>query len=141
MSYSVFYGEYENEKNTGQKNLTFSYGDLNPGFLKKLPPTIWILREIRSIELTVLKKPQSILGKLLVLSLLYCCQDFKRCFKVFHSVQDGHMNNYFGKSEKTNDMWLQKDFNHIVDLACFCFVRQQGCVILHPQENGSGTYS
>ena len=54
--YSVFYGEYENEKKTGQKNLTFSNGDLNPGFLNKFPPTIWNLREIRSIELTVLKK-------------------------------------------------------------------------------------
>ena len=54
--YSVFYGEYENEKKTGQKNLTFPDGDLNPGFLNKFPPKIWILREIRSIELTVLKK-------------------------------------------------------------------------------------
>ena len=38
------------------KNLTFPDRDLNPGFLNKFPPTIWILREIRSIELTVLKK-------------------------------------------------------------------------------------
>ena len=53
--YSVFYGEYENEKKTGQKNLTFPNGDLNPGFLNKFPPTILIFREIRSIELTVLK--------------------------------------------------------------------------------------
>ena len=30
--------------------------DLNLGFLNKFPPTTWILREIRSIELTVLKK-------------------------------------------------------------------------------------
>ena len=44
--YSVFYGEYENEKKTGQKNLTFPDGDLNPGFLNKFPPKIWILREI-----------------------------------------------------------------------------------------------
>ena len=36
--YSVFYGEYEKE--TGQKNLTFPNGDLNPGFLKKFPPKI-----------------------------------------------------------------------------------------------------
>ena len=28
--YSFFYGEYENEKKTGQKNLTFPDGDLNP---------------------------------------------------------------------------------------------------------------
>ena len=54
--YSVFYGEYENEKKTGQKNLTFPDGDLNPGFLNKFPPTIWLSRDIRSIELTVLKK-------------------------------------------------------------------------------------
>jgi hypothetical protein len=54
--YLVFYGEYENEKKTGQKNLTFPEGDLNLGFLNKFPPKIWILREIRSIELTVLKK-------------------------------------------------------------------------------------
>ena len=53
--YSVFYGEYENEKKTGQKNLTFSDGDLNPGFFNKFPHKIWILREIRSIELKVLK--------------------------------------------------------------------------------------
>ena len=55
--YSVFYEEYENEKKTGQKNLTFPDGDLNPGFLNKtFPPKISILREIRSIELKVLKK-------------------------------------------------------------------------------------
>jgi len=29
--YSVFHGEYENEKKTGQNFLTFSNGDLNPG--------------------------------------------------------------------------------------------------------------
>jgi hypothetical protein len=38
--YSVFCGEYENEKKTGQKNLTFPAGDLNPRFLNKFPPTI-----------------------------------------------------------------------------------------------------
>jgi hypothetical protein len=30
--YSVFYGEYENEKKTGQKHLTFPDKDLNPDF-------------------------------------------------------------------------------------------------------------
>ena len=45
--YSVFYGEYENEKKMGQKNLTFPDGDLNPGFLHKFPPKICILREIK----------------------------------------------------------------------------------------------
>jgi hypothetical protein len=43
-------------KENGTKNLTFPDGDLNPRFLSKFSPTIWILREIRSIELTVLKK-------------------------------------------------------------------------------------
>ena len=39
------------------KKFTLLHGDLNPGFLNKtFPPKIWILREIRSIELTVLKK-------------------------------------------------------------------------------------
>jgi hypothetical protein len=38
--YSVFYGEYEKEKKTGQKNLTIPDGDLNPKFLNKFPPTI-----------------------------------------------------------------------------------------------------
>ena len=39
------------------KNLTLPHWDLNPGFLNKtFPPKIWILREIRSTELTVLKK-------------------------------------------------------------------------------------
>ena len=38
--YSVFYGEYENKKKTGQKNLTFPDRDLNPEFLNKFPPTI-----------------------------------------------------------------------------------------------------
>ena len=38
--YSVFYGEYENEKKKGQKNLTFPDGDLNHGFLNKFPPKI-----------------------------------------------------------------------------------------------------
>jgi hypothetical protein len=45
--YSVFYGEYENEKKMGQKNLTFPDGDLNPEFLHKFPPKICILREIK----------------------------------------------------------------------------------------------
>ena len=39
------------------KNLTLPHWDLNPEFLNKtFPPKIWILREITSIELTVLKK-------------------------------------------------------------------------------------
>ena len=38
--YSVFYGEYENEKKTGQTNLTYPNSDLNPGFLNKLKTTI-----------------------------------------------------------------------------------------------------
>ena len=38
--YSVFYGEYENEKKTGQNFLTFSDGDLNPGYLNYFPPKI-----------------------------------------------------------------------------------------------------
>ena len=54
--FNFFYGEYENEKKTGQKNLTFPNEDLNLWFLSKFPPKIWILREIRSIEVTVLKK-------------------------------------------------------------------------------------
>ena len=29
FQYSVFYGEYENEKKKGQKDLTFPNGDLN----------------------------------------------------------------------------------------------------------------
>ena len=64
----------------------------------------------------------------------YYCQDVKRCFKIFHSVQDGNRNNHFVKLEKTNEMWSQKDFDHIVDLAWLCSVRQQGCVILHPRK-------
>jgi hypothetical protein len=54
--YSVFYGEYENEKKTVQKKIDLPNGDLNPGFLNKFLPTILILREIRSIEHTFLKK-------------------------------------------------------------------------------------
>ena len=39
------------------KTLTLLHWDLNPGFWNKtFPPKIWILWEIRSIELTVLKK-------------------------------------------------------------------------------------
>jgi hypothetical protein len=39
------------------KKFTLPHWDLNPGFLNiTFPPKIWILREIRSIELTVLKK-------------------------------------------------------------------------------------
>ena len=56
--YSVFYGEYENEKKTVQKKIDLPNGDLNPEFLNKFLPTILILREIRSIEHTVLKKSQ-----------------------------------------------------------------------------------
>ena len=40
VSLFSFYGEYENEKKMGQKNLTFPDGDLNPGFLNKFPPKI-----------------------------------------------------------------------------------------------------
>ena len=40
FQYSVFYGEYKNEKKKGQKKLTFPDGDLNPGFLNKFAPTI-----------------------------------------------------------------------------------------------------
>ena len=35
--YSVFYGEYENEKKTEHNNLIFPDGDLNPGFLEQVP--------------------------------------------------------------------------------------------------------
>jgi len=38
--YAVFYEECENEKKTGQKNLTFPNGDLNPRFLNKFLPKI-----------------------------------------------------------------------------------------------------
>ena len=38
--FSVFYKEYENEKKTGQNNLTFPDGNLNPGFLNNFPPKI-----------------------------------------------------------------------------------------------------
>jgi hypothetical protein len=34
--YSVFYGEYKNEKKTGQKNLTFPDGDLNPRIFEQV---------------------------------------------------------------------------------------------------------
>jgi hypothetical protein len=42
-------------KEKGTKILTFPGGDLNPGFLNKFPPKVWILREISSIELGVLR--------------------------------------------------------------------------------------
>ena len=51
--YSVFYGQNEKGKEKWQKmakNLTFLDKDLNPG----------ILREIRSIELAVLKKSRQV---------------------------------------------------------------------------------
>ena len=38
-----------------EKNLNFPNGDLNPRLLNKIPPTIWFLREIKAIELMVLK--------------------------------------------------------------------------------------
>ena len=53
--YSVFYGQNKKgkeKKKNGKKNW-----DLNPGFLSKtFPPKIYILSDIRSIEMTVLKK-------------------------------------------------------------------------------------
>ena len=46
------------------KNLTLPHWDSNPRFLNKtFPPKIWILRDIRSIELMVLKKSQLYLTK------------------------------------------------------------------------------
>ena len=38
--------------------MTFPNWDLNPRFLSKFLPTIWILRDIKSIALTVFKKPR-----------------------------------------------------------------------------------
>ena len=35
-----FYGEFENEKKKGQKNLTFLEGDFNPEFFNKFQPKI-----------------------------------------------------------------------------------------------------
>ena len=57
--YSVFYGQNEEgkEKKKNGKKIDPPHWDSNPRFLNKtFPPKIWILREIRSIELTVLKK-------------------------------------------------------------------------------------
>ena len=35
--YSVFYGEYENEKKTGQKNLTFPDEGFEPRIFEQVP--------------------------------------------------------------------------------------------------------
>ena len=35
--YSVFFGEYENEKKTGQKNLTSPHGGFEPWIFKQVP--------------------------------------------------------------------------------------------------------
>ena len=51
-----FFMENKKMKRKRDKKMTFPNGDLNPGYLNKFPPTIGILREIRSIELTVFKK-------------------------------------------------------------------------------------
>ena len=53
--YPLLCEEFENEKKKEQNFLTFRSGDLNPGFLNKFPPKIWILREIRFIEPGVLR--------------------------------------------------------------------------------------
>ena len=55
------------------KNLTLPHWDSNPRFLNKtFPHKIWILREIRSIELTVLKK-----------SRLYTIINIRKCLYFF----------------------------------------------------------
>ena len=54
--YSVFYGEYENEKKNGTKKFNLFQWGFEPRILNKFTPTICILREIRSIEVTILKK-------------------------------------------------------------------------------------
>ena len=43
-------------KENGTNKFDLPNGHLNPGFLNKFPPMIWILREIRSIKLMILKK-------------------------------------------------------------------------------------
>ena len=53
--YPLLCEEFEKEKKQEQNFLTFRSGDLNPGFLNKFPPKIWILREIRFIEPGVLR--------------------------------------------------------------------------------------
>ena len=56
VNIQFFMDNIKMKRKQDKKNLTFPNGYLNPGFLNKFPPTIWILREIRSIELTVLKQ-------------------------------------------------------------------------------------
>ena len=51
-----FTGDMEIKRKQDKNILTFPNGNLNPGFLYKFPLKIWILREIRSINLTVLKR-------------------------------------------------------------------------------------
>ena len=42
-------------KENGTNKFDLPNGHLNPGFLNKFPPMIWILREIRSMKLTEIK--------------------------------------------------------------------------------------
>ena len=58
-------------KEKGTKKIDLPDGDLNPGFLNKFPPKIWILREISSIELKVLKKSWLYLGRQKTSSVIY----------------------------------------------------------------------
>ena len=62
-----------------KRNLTFPDGDLNPKFLNKFPPKIWILREIRSIELKVLKKILTLRKGLFVHYFIY-----ERCLLIWN---------------------------------------------------------
>jgi hypothetical protein len=56
--YSVFYGEYENEKKTGRKKFDLLRRGFEPRIFEQVPAQNLNLREIRSIVLTVLKKSQ-----------------------------------------------------------------------------------
>ena len=62
--YSVFYGEYENEKKTGQKNLKFPFRwGFEPQIYVQVPAHNLNMRDIRSIELSDLSSQTSGLKK------------------------------------------------------------------------------
>ena len=51
MSYSVFYGEYENEKKKGQKIFDLPERGFEPRFSVIFPPMIWIFIESEGDEM------------------------------------------------------------------------------------------
>ena len=95
-------------KRKNDKKITFLDGDLNPGFLNKFPPKIWILREIRSIELAVLRISQLYLKLFIFTQKRHFPSTLEESKKWVLTILKKKMQNMFLHKIKT--IWLSASF-------------------------------